>query len=129
MNKLFDNIWSPKELLNHLKVDNLFMTDFHSVMDNLRWVCQENLMEGQIIHQKSKAQLEPKNLSQIMHNSIFDKILHWNYFLNFLSHKVWAKKFLRVNKFVLIWFTIKNNKSFFWYIILSKADLSDQAIH
>ena len=59
------------------------------------------MSEGQKWYQKWKLRLQPKGLFRTIPNTLFDKTILWNYFLNCFCYKVWEKKSLRVKTFLL----------------------------
>ena len=70
-------------------------------------------------------QWQPKRYFLTASDSVIDKTMIWNYFLNCFSHKVRQKRFLGAT-FVLCKRFIKTKLSF-QYIILSKAGLWNEA--
>ena len=61
------------------------MLNFHGVMNN------------PLLSMRKDKRLQLKNFFQTIPNTVFDKAIHYNYFFNCFSHKVWEKSFLGWN--------------------------------
>ena len=101
LNEFFHKTWPPEELLNHKQVNYFSMPNFHDVMKNPWWICWKDVSVGQKWFQKSKLHLKAKCLFRTIPNTLSDKTILQNYFLNCFSYNIWEKKFLRVKTFVL----------------------------